>query len=391
LRSGCLLGLVALAAVGCEDPLLPDPTRHYRDVTTGPSHTCALDESGAAYCWGRGVDGQLGHGRKEDSAVPVSVAGETRFRSISAGAAHTCALGTDDKVYCWGWNAFYQRGNPNVVDESVPNPVDSEVRFREVSAGAFHTCAIALDSVVYCWGYNRWGQAGNGTTNTTVWPTAVVSELRAIGISSGGSHSCAVTSAAVAYCWGANEFGQLGIGSASLSTRVPTAVLSAVGFSQVDAGTSHTCAVATPSQQSYCWGSNADGELGDGVPFRPGLAGPATPAPVRLIPRVRSISAGANNSCAIDATGLAWCWGRNDLGQLGIGNVTSTAFPRPVTLFPHRQHEGDLLSFSSLSAGGTSHMCGVADGAVYCWGTGRSGELGNRARKFATQPQRVPD
>jgi alpha-tubulin suppressor-like RCC1 family protein len=385
-----LLSVLITASAACEDPLLPDSTRHYRDVTTGGAHTCALDESGAAYCWGRGLDGELGHGRKENSAVPVRVVGDLAFRSISAGEAHTCAVATDDRVFCWGWNAFYQRGNPNAVDETVPNPVDSEVRFTQVSAGAYHTCAVALDSVVYCWGFNRWGQAGNGTTNTTVWPTPVVGNLRAVQVSSGGSHTCAVSTSQVVYCWGANEFGQLGIGSASLSVSVPSVVLITVAFIAVDAGTSHTCAVAH-SRVGFCWGSNVDGEVGDGVPFRPGLAGPSAPTPVRFLPRLQSISAGHRNSCAIDQTGLGWCWGWNDSGQLGIGSLQSSAFPNPILLFPHRQSTGDLLAFTTLAPGGSSHACGVADGSVFCWGTGRNGELGNRARSFATQPQRVPD
>jgi alpha-tubulin suppressor-like RCC1 family protein len=87
---------------------------------------------------------------------------------------------------------------------------------------------------------------------------------------------------------------------------------------------------------------------------------------------------------------MGWCWGRNDMGQLGIGNLASTAFPTPLHLLPLHQHSGDLLAFTRLAAGGASHVCGLADGSVFCWGTGRSGELGAPSA-FATRPQRVPD
>jgi alpha-tubulin suppressor-like RCC1 family protein len=109
---------------------------------------------------------------------------------------------------------------------------------------------------------------------------------------------------------------------------------------------------------------------------------------VLIISDVLSVSAGNESTCAITAGGLGWCWGRNDRGQLGVGSVSDKSVPNPVFLLPVNQHSGDLLSFTKIAAGGTMHACGLADRAIFCWGTGDRGALGGRG-SFVTQPQRV--
>ncbi|MGH7459968.1 MAG: RCC1 domain-containing protein [Longimicrobiales bacterium] len=379
-----------LSATGCNDPFLPDSERAYIQVATGGQHTCALTASGTAFCWGRGRDGELGDGRSANSFEPVRVAGDLHFTSITAGEAHTCALATDGRVYCWGWAVFAQLGNPNSAVTNRPVAVESDLQFTAVSAGTHHTCAIAQDARVFCWGFNRWGQAGNGNTDVTIYPIAVAAELRAVAISAGGSHSCALTAAFTIFCWGSNGFGQLGIPTNTLFSTTPALVRTAFLFESLDAGTTHTCAVAR-SGQPYCWGSNGYGEVGDAAPWRTDLPGPAEPTAVVLLPRVRAISAGANHTCAIDPAGLAWCWGRGEFGQLGGGDTRNHAVRQPVHLLPLHFHDGDKLVFTQVAAGGTTHVCGLADDSVFCWGTGPLGQLGSRESPFSTLPQRVDD
>jgi alpha-tubulin suppressor-like RCC1 family protein len=62
-------------------------------VTTGINHACALDDRNAAWCWGRGDDGQLGNGVMGVFNTPQPVLGGHTFRAIAAGKAHTCAIG----------------------------------------------------------------------------------------------------------------------------------------------------------------------------------------------------------------------------------------------------------------------------------------------------------
>ena len=61
-------------------------------LSAGATSTCAIDNQGAAWCWGDGSDGKLGTGSTTGSAVPVQVAGNHTFFTIHAGTSHTCGL-----------------------------------------------------------------------------------------------------------------------------------------------------------------------------------------------------------------------------------------------------------------------------------------------------------
>lgn len=76
-----------------------------------PTHACALDADGAAFCWGDGVYGRLGRADQAMEPAPVAVETGLAFRSISAGGFHTCGIGTDGYTYCWGFNAYGQLGD----------------------------------------------------------------------------------------------------------------------------------------------------------------------------------------------------------------------------------------------------------------------------------------
>ena len=384
---------MSLALAACSDPTGSDGgARAYISLATGGDHTCAVSEGGAAYCWGRGLDGELGTGSKQNRSTPARVSGSVSFAQITAGDNHTCALSTNGTAYCWGWNVFFQRGNPSDQRDAEPVAVATQLRFTSISAGAHHTCAIGTDSLAYCWGNNQYGQLGDSTTNTGATPVRARTTLKFVQINSGSWHTCAITPVGGLYCWGRNDQGQLGIGSTSaVFVTLPSAAVITEPFAQVDGGLSHTCGVAR-SGNFYCWGSSEYGELGDGSVFRPGL--PAAATPTRLastFARGTSISAGVSHSCAIGDNGNGRCWGRGLYGQLANGSFGDQYFPQPVHLQPGGQHTNDLLVFTQFATGGAQHACGLADRSVYCWGTGTLGQLGVEGSTFAPMPQRVSD
>jgi alpha-tubulin suppressor-like RCC1 family protein len=378
---GALLISLTTAMAACDDTFVPDDIHEFVDVATGGDHTCAVTVDGEAFCWGRGADGELGTGDIANAFTPRAVQSNVRFKAITAGDAHTCALSEDGRAYCWGWTAHYQVGSALPANPRLPVPIDGNQRFTSISAGAHHTCGIAVDGRVFCWGYNRWGQNGNGITQTTVPAEATTGGLRASAISAGGFHTCALATNGAAFCWGSNQYGQLGIGADTLNSANPLPVKTALRFTRIDAGATHTCAIATDARV-FCWGSAVYGEVGDGAPFKPGLPGPSTPNPVLLLGSATNVSAGVNQTCAVDVTVAASCWGRGTEGQLGNGNALD---------FPVRQPVRPLgkFVFTVLSTGGTTHACGINTGAVYCWGTGKFGQLGAGSLTISNVPQRI--
>ncbi|MDA3863959.1 MAG: hypothetical protein PF689_08865 [Deltaproteobacteria bacterium] len=86
--------------------------------------------------------------------------------------------------------------------------------FIQISAGSAHNCVLTNTGEVYCWGFNSSGQLGDGTTTERFTPTLVTGGHSFIEINAGISHrTCGLTSTGETYCWGKNEYGQLGDGT----------------------------------------------------------------------------------------------------------------------------------------------------------------------------------
>lgn len=373
---------VMVAALGCGDggsltEPEPGPALHtgpatalsFRQVSAGPVHTCGFTLDHQSYCWGNNSSGQLGDGTETTRLTPVRVIGGLRFRQLSAATGHTCGVTSNQRLYCWGSNDFGQLGDGTTARSLKPVGVAGGLRFRQVSAGQFHSCGVTSNYRAYCWGRNDFGPLGDGTVAQRLRPVAVAGRLRFRQVTAGPRHTCGVTLANRAYCWGRNLEGELGDGTRAFDRRTPVRVAGGLRFRDVSAGqSSYTCGV-TSDYQAYCWGSNIEGQLGDGTWSIDRL----TPVLVVGGLRFRQVSPGAFHTCGVTSDYQAYCWGNNFTGPLGDGTETNrlTSLTRVV----------GGLHFRQVSAGGTGgfgHSCGVTlDYRAYCWGGNSAGELGD--------------
>lgn len=358
-------------------------------ITAGDYHSCGATVAGAAYCWGRADFGMLGNNTIASSSVrPVAVAGGQLFAVLTAGDLHTCGLNTTGSAFCWGLNDRGQLGDGTTTNRSAPVAVSGGLSFSALSASGkaqlgSHTCGRVSNGDVYCWGYNTAGQLGDGSTTQRTSPVKTSGGLSFASVTAGGFHTCGLTGSGVAYCWGLNDSGQLGDGTQT-QRLAPVPVSGGLSFASLNAGGDHTCGVTTAGA-AYCWGANfLYGQLGDGTTTRR-----TSPVLVTGGQTFTTASAGGLHSCAFKSDGAAFCWGDNFHGQLGDGSNTVRTAPVAVT--------GGLafvqLIAGSGGAGGVgngAHTCGLtASGAAYCWGLNDRGQLGDGTQTNRSAPVRV--
>ncbi len=393
-------------------------TNYYRSgswkqiaIENGGQFMCGIASNDKAYCWGQNTGGQIGDNSLTERHVPTPVytdgvlSGKT-MKSIVVGAGYACAIASDNQAYCWGYGSSGELGNNAFSNSSVPvavytGGVLSGKTIKALSAGeSSTTCAIASDDKAYCWGSSNSGRLGNNDatgTNMSV-PVAVISSGSLSGkavtsITTGDAHTCVTVSPNVGYhCWGMTSQGQFGNNTTTSQNLVPVAVatsgaLAGKTVSQLSAGKSHTCAIASDNN-AYCWGNHYSGQVGSN----------ATPVygsteqynvPVAVYTggvlsgkTIKKISAGQANTCVIASDDKPYCWGKGTYGANGNNSTTQANGPVAVDM------NGVLLGKTVKSIMSADMIsCAIAsDDQLYCWGYNHKGQLGNNTVDMSTVP-----
>ena len=242
----------------------------------------------------------------------------------------------------------------------------------DISAGWTHS-AFVVDGVVWTCGDNAYGQLGQPDVGRSLRPLPV-SGLKDVVAVSASWHTLAVTTAGDVYAWGRNTYGQLGNGTYGIDAKEtrPIRVGNLANVVTVAAGWDHSLAL-TRDGSVYAWGSRSHGQVGDGV--RKTGSPLASPVEISGLPKIRAIAAGGHHSLALSEDGTVYAWGSNWNGQLGngkIGKNTHSAVSRPV-ISPGG--DGVLKGARGIAAGGHHSVAVTADGQVFAWGYNGTGQI----------------
>ncbi|MEP7049776.1 MAG: hypothetical protein ABJB12_05460 [Pseudomonadota bacterium] len=332
----------------------------------------------------------------------------TRVVALDIAEHNSCALLDNGSIKCWGWGEHGQLGIcslDNVGDapgEASPDlpPVDlGGKRATKVTVGLQHSCAILEDGSVKCWGGNSSGELGQGDYYYRAFPTELGDALPAVQL--GGGHTalaidggyqstCALLDDHQLKCWGLNSQGQLGIGDKrwrggkpdDMGDALPEIDLgSGRSVESMDAGIGGFVCAVLDNGTLKCWGRNEDGELGLGDTEnrgeKAGEMGDALPAvDLGSGRKALAVAVGGSHACALLDQGQVKCWGTSESGALGLGGVTSRgSLPSEM---------GDQLPAVDLGTGrtavaiaaGDEGTCALLDNATLkCWGL-NDGALG---------------
>lgn len=315
------------------------------ELELSASTSCARRENGDVICWGQAQQGQLGDGRmrhlpgcpvpeglaQDCSSRPVLVALDVPAIEVEGSASFFCAVtGTDRTHYCWGERDYSIRdAMPTIRYEPLEEPLFAGATLDDAGSRA---CWLDDAGAVFCIGGNGTGQLGNGERMVSLEPVAATR---------------------------ASDMAQI------------------TGALEVEGGTFSGTTCARTATEVLCWGTNAAGQLGDGIDDHPddcGSAAAMVDCSLRGVPvtidaaNVLDLGVGFDHTCALMDDGTVLCWGGNALGQLGLGDNAARNLPTAVP---------GITDAVELQVNAYNTCVRNGDGTVQCWGQSNVGQVGD--------------
>jgi alpha-tubulin suppressor-like RCC1 family protein len=311
----------------------------------------AASASAAVDRWGTYAGAHLGN----TETVPTAIANLKNVVAVDASNMSTYALESNGTVWATGGNGRGELGDDSFV-ESAPEAV--QVQFPAgvtiVAIGEAEDSGFAIDSTGQGW---TWGEALCTSSQQALRPEKVPGMTSALAVQGGERHVLWLMKNGTVEACGANGNGQLGVGPLIERAKSPVLVSNLSNVVEVSAGEKSSCAL-TASGAVYDWGSNLNGQIGNGEeeqeavyePFHVPLAGPAS-----------AISCGGllphNGSTLALVNGEVVGWGADKGGQVGDGGEENKTLPTPTG-----------LHYAHIVAGGVESFGLTASGELYGWG-----------------------
>jgi alpha-tubulin suppressor-like RCC1 family protein len=315
------------------------------DIAAGYTHSCMVlgNDAGDLYCWGKNDRGELGDATKDNRYVPMGKLSMSGAVKVGVGGWHTCALTKLQGVRCWGDNYYGALGDGTFNASTVYVDVKNLSQVTSLAVGVMHNCASTQQGKVYCWGRAVFGEVGyavdgnNGSPDPGDYGSPNATEVPGLSdiveVVAGEDHTCAIrgTDGAI-LCWGRNDYAQFGdaLKGGGHTTPARTVDVGSDGGDKpyppypvhLTAGKFSTCGVFSGGQVR-CWGENNYGQLGNGDT----VPGPYVPSPyIKGLKDIVDLATNEHTCGWRRGDQTMFCWGRNDLGQLGIGYASDAGY-----------------------------------------------------------------
>lgn len=335
----------------------------WESVEAGGNHSVAVKTTGTIWACGNNWYGQLGIGNTTDQNEMTQVGTDANWNLVLTGGFwNTGAIKSNGDLWVWGSNSYGQLGMGTAGQKSSPSQIGTDSNWAFISAGNEHTLAIKTNYQLWACGNNSFGQVGNSTTDRANILTQIGTQTNWTVASAGGDHSLAIKTNEELWAWGANLSGQLGLGDSGNHYAFPKRSNSYSDWESVSAGANHSMGV-TSSGKLWAWGSNVSGQLGLNVDIEE----QTVPTQVGSDTHWSCVSASDNFTMAVKTNGTLWAWGRNQYGQLGLGEANTRYSPAQV---------GPDMDWAFVSTGRYHTVAIKTNGTIWGWGLNNYGQLG---------------
>ncbi|XP_018409054.1 PREDICTED: probable E3 ubiquitin-protein ligase HERC6 [Nanorana parkeri] len=292
-------------------------------------------------------------------------------------------------MYCWGNNRYGQLGLAGQDNEKIHftenGGFEGGSGVQKVACGEAHTLFLLQDGTVLSCGQNLCGQLGRKIAGSGPEPFHALEAQTIIDMSCGSNYSVAICSEGNIFTWGNGLHGELGSGQMPQQCPIPKRItgFSEIKIIQVACGHYHTIALSEDSSV-YSWGKNDVGQLGIGYQTS-NHASPQLVKYLRGVPLVQ-IAAGGSQSFALSMSGMVFGWGKNNVGQLGFRIGSQKGIFKPYAVSSLRN-----LSVVYISCGDEHTAVLSKDGTVYTFGDDSYGQLGKNVEDNTAEPQKIEE
>jgi alpha-tubulin suppressor-like RCC1 family protein len=332
-------------------------------LAAGYRHSLVIDHQDQVWGFGDNKDGQLGLGEVGSASAPTLIEAleDEEIISVSAGNDHSLFLTSRGQVFSCGANDRFQLGIGLRGRSKIPILINDPAIGKIVSVAAGNGFSLFLNSLgqVFSCGFGDEGQLGLGEDNKYKDVPTKLAISNIVSIAAGSSHSLLLNSQGQVFSFGLSFEGALGLGNVGVRSPQFTPALiknSKMGtIISISAGGSHSL-LLNAQGQVYSFGNFGDGQLGLG---KKQSFSQRKPKKISYLgtKKIIAVSAGFSHSLFLDSQG--------QVSISGKGVYTPTL----IKNFENRE-------MTDISAGGIFSLLRNQHGQVFSFGRNDQGQLG---------------